>query len=127
MTETEWEAGVELDRIVAERVFGVQTKVLTSLGHRSGNIVIGETYQAVAPFSTKMSSAWLIVMQLHEVGWLWQIGVYADVEFEYTVNLYRHDEQLRVSPDIEESANTVSLAICVAALRAKEWEATNGR
>jgi len=112
--DEQWEAGVELDRLIAERVFGVQTKIPSTVGHRSGKIVFAVSHIAVPHYSTDIAAAWEIVEHFR-CG-----GMTCILE---TSRIYPGDRAAFSVLDSLE-AETMPLAICMAAL--KVVEATNG-
>jgi hypothetical protein len=116
MTE-QGDAGVELDREIERRIFGRKTERLTSLGHRAGNIVIGETHIAVPAYSTDMAAAWEIVEHLMvwaDRGYTFGSGTWPDGRRYHTARFFPRGYSRAWLGD----ADTLPLAICRAALLA---------
>jgi hypothetical protein len=117
MTE-QWEAGVELDREIARRIFDIKTERLTSLGHRGGNIVVGETHITVPPYSTDVAAAMTIARHFGR-----DTVPLADPSRRVTFWAEMHraaDEQYRICWPDALGVIDVPLAICRAALAAVE-------
>lgn len=110
---TEQLTGRDLDRAVAEKVFGIESPAARAI------LTIQETY--LRAFSGSIFEAWLVMEKMRERGWDsrieqarvgWGVRFFRSVPFE---------ERLTVGQAVELSAPE---AICRAALRAiEEWEA----
>lgn len=123
-------AGIELDILIAEKIFGLEV-VKNKSGSKRGGFYysVGEPdwddfygdMQLANPvpiYSLDIATAWEVVEKLFELGWDCEVSMYRAEQgprYRVDVRVIEHQEH-----GATEFADTAPLAICLAALKALE-------
>lgn len=127
MSAPELVAGVELDALVAEKVFGWRRATYGWIDPDRG------PYIEPAPFSTSIASAWLVVEKMRERGFGLILN---ETPGQYRAAFWRYDGKdgwsidawvRSPSPTVTVWAETAPLAICLAALKAVSGPSSGSR